>query len=273
VVFYNRQILYVAFLLCVLLILFTGVLMYYLRPRDEEDAGGKHSFIFHNMHASNRMNRIDARDAVSMLIIFFLCSMFDTKDFQSIAATMYLSTLMLTGQGGPAGDLPWYTKGVVLLTGAFSIGMFAIPASMLTWGFEAEAARVAARSRQLSKMKNSTENDESETWSYSTAGYSTDEEYQRLIAGEGSDDESDELKEIMTKFAQADEDGSGNISLKEFIALSQQQQHDKLQSLGTSGNGTELSRRIAGLESRVKENSAKLDKVCKILEAIQKSLK
>ena len=46
---------------------------------------------------------------------------------------MYLSTLMLTGQGGPnAENLPWYTKGVVLLTGVFSIGMFAIPASMVS---------------------------------------------------------------------------------------------------------------------------------------------
>jgi hypothetical protein len=58
---------------------------------------------------------------------------------------MYLSTMMLTGQGGPDGDLPWYTSGVVLLTGVFSIGMFAIPASMLTWGFEAEAERYAKR--------------------------------------------------------------------------------------------------------------------------------
>ena len=56
---------------------------------------------------------------------------------------MYLSALMLTGQGGPDGDLPWYTKSVILMTGIFSIGMFAIPASMLTWGFEAEAQRVA----------------------------------------------------------------------------------------------------------------------------------
>ena len=49
------------------------------------------------------------------------------SEFESLLATMYLATLMLTGQGGPEGHLPWYTKGVVLLTGAFSIGLFAIP--------------------------------------------------------------------------------------------------------------------------------------------------
>jgi hypothetical protein len=61
---------------------------------------------------------------------------------------MYLATLVLTGQGGPDGDLPWYTKGVVLMTGIFSVAMFAIPASMLTWGFEAEAQRLAAKTKR-----------------------------------------------------------------------------------------------------------------------------
>lgn len=46
----------------------------------------------------------------------------DSSEFQSILSTMYLATLMLTGQGGPEGNLPWYTKAVVLLTSAFSIG-------------------------------------------------------------------------------------------------------------------------------------------------------
>lgn len=87
VVYYNREILYVALLVCSFLVLLTAILMYYLRPQSPEDA----------------------------------------QDFTSIAATMYLSTLMLTGQGGPGGDLPWYTKAVVLLTAVFSVAMFAIP--------------------------------------------------------------------------------------------------------------------------------------------------
>ena len=35
-----------------------------------------------------------------------------------------------------------YTQAVVALTACFSIAFFAIPASMLTWGFEAEAERL-----------------------------------------------------------------------------------------------------------------------------------
>lgn len=91
VIYYNRQILYVALLICVGLVLLTAVMMYYLRPQGAASS----------------------------------------SEFESLGATMYLSAMMLTGQGGPDGDLPWYTKGVVLLTGVFSIGMFAIPASMV----------------------------------------------------------------------------------------------------------------------------------------------
>lgn len=94
VIYYNRQILYVALLICIGLVILTAVLMYYLRPQN--DSG--------------------------------------SDDFKSLGSTMYLSAMMLTGQGGPDGDLPWYTKGVVLLTGIFSIGMFAIPASMVSFG-------------------------------------------------------------------------------------------------------------------------------------------
>ena len=94
VFYYNREILSVAGLVCLFLIVLTAVLLYYARPPP-----GKHK-----------------------------------DEFESIAATMYISTLMLTGQGGPDPEnFPWYTRIVVLLTGVFSIAVFAIPASMLTW--------------------------------------------------------------------------------------------------------------------------------------------
>ena len=95
VLYFNREILYVAGLLGMYLVVVTSILMYYLRPRGKDE------------------------DLVD-----------DPSDFESIAKTMVLSTLMLTGQGGPSGDLPWYTQCVVLLTGVFSVAMFAIPASM-----------------------------------------------------------------------------------------------------------------------------------------------
>ena len=51
--------------------------------------------------------------------------------------------------------------------------MFAIPASMLTWGFEAEAERVAKLAYTRTTKKNCLE--DNDTWSYSSE-YSTDEE-------------------------------------------------------------------------------------------------
>jgi hypothetical protein len=57
----------------------------------------------------------------------------EPQNFTSIAATLYLAVLLLTGQGGPDQDMPWYTKAVVLLTSIFSVAMFAIPSSMCVY--------------------------------------------------------------------------------------------------------------------------------------------
>jgi hypothetical protein len=181
------------------------------------------------------------------------------EDFQSLGATMYLATLMLTGQGGPDGDLPWYTKGVVLLTGVFSIGMFAIPASMLTWGFEAEAERVASLSYSRKNKKSNAP--DADTWSFSSEDYSTDEEYRKIIAG-GNDEEEEEAR---ANFTMADVDGSGNISLTECLALSREKA-GKAAGL-SEGVGEKLVARISRIEKRVEENSKKLDKICRMLEA------
>lgn len=82
VFFFNREILQVAGLLGIYLVIITSILMYYLRPRG---------------------NDVDGLD--------------DPSDFESIASTMVLSILMLTGQGGPSGQLPWYDAHWLLLSG------------------------------------------------------------------------------------------------------------------------------------------------------------
>ena len=72
----------------------------------------------------------------------------DDPDFASIPATMYLAILMLTGQGDPDGDLNLATQLLCAVTAAFSVTMVAIPASMLTFGFEIEATRLAKHRRE-----------------------------------------------------------------------------------------------------------------------------
>lgn len=174
---------------------------------------------------------------------------------------MYLSTLMLTGQGGPEGDLPWYTKGVVLMTSAFSIGMFAIPVSMLTWGFEAEAERCAKRTRALQKrdeLRATGEYDGS-----STEDYSTDEEYQKIIAGEDADadNEDDEVKEALKSFLLADADSSGSINLKEYIQISRSNKNKPVEG-SMNGNTAALTDRLDRLEEKVDGIAEKLSMLC-----------
>ena len=41
--------------------------------------------------------------------------------------------------------MPWYTKTVCAATAFLSVALFALPASMLTWAFEAEAQRLMTK--------------------------------------------------------------------------------------------------------------------------------
>lgn len=172
----------------------------------------------------------------------------DITDFESIAKTMVLSTLMLTGQGGPSGDLPWYTQCVVLLTGVFSVAMFAIPASMLTWGFEAEAERLGAKAKKRAMAKRRGEVYISETSSSSSnssdiSGFgdlsTSDEEYMRIIGGDDDDDDGESDEKVL---------GGQAIS-------------SSLES-----NKAELMRRVESLEQSLAQTNNKLDLILQLLE-------
>lgn len=240
VIYYNRQILYVALLVCCFLVLLTAVLLYYLRPPPEDDPDNADSF-------------------------------------SSILATLYLSTLMLTGQGGPEGDLPWYTKAVVLLTSLFSVAMFAIPASMLTWGFEAEAERCA----KLSWRRANKPTDSSSSSSYSSdedgnsSGHSTDEEYFKIIAGEGEEEGESEATKAWMKaqklsFQKADTDNSGSISMREYLQMQSARKNSDDEAAAAAGGSSTtgiISRlQFEVLENKVNDNSKKLNRILKILE-------
>jgi len=87
-----------------------------------------------------------------MLVLFTSTLLFyagdDAAGFDSIPATMYLSILMLTGQGEPDGELTPLLKLLCAFTAVFSVAMVAIPASMLTFGFEIEAQRLVLKRRE-----------------------------------------------------------------------------------------------------------------------------
>jgi len=129
ILWFNREILTAALVICTVLVLFTSALLYYLPP-------------------------------------------LNSADFESLPATTYLAILLLTGQGlGVDTPLPWETKLVIVITSIFSVAMFAIPASMITWGFEAEAARLAKRQarRRLKKKRRGLRAEPKSIWSDSSS--------------------------------------------------------------------------------------------------------
>jgi len=66
----------------------------------------------------------------------------------SLPGAMYAAVLMLTGLGSPEGELNAMLRVVTVVTAFLSVPFFAVPAAMLTWGFEGEAARLAAHERR-----------------------------------------------------------------------------------------------------------------------------
>jgi voltage-gated potassium channel len=220
VLYFNREILHVAALLGMYLVVVTSILLYYLRPRGVDVEG------------------VD-----------------DITAFESIASTMVLSILMLTGQGGPSGKLPWYTQAIVLLTGIFSVAMFAIPASMLTWGFEAEAQRLGmkAKRRALAKRKgqvymSDTSSSSSDSSSISCLGdiSTSDEEYMNIIGGDNEEEKEEE------SLAQTQNRVHGSASSREDEAV-----QDILHS---------MQLRMEEMEKKVISTNAKLDLILTKLE-------
>jgi len=132
----------------------------------------------------------------------------NNKDFASIIATIYIAVMMLTGQGGPEGDLPWYTKVVVIMTAIFAVAQFAIPASMLTWGFEQEAQRRIVKNAEENKKRASKilsgEMDRVSSSSSDEEGqerWREWEEYEAVVVGSDSEtDGEDEARQPVKRF-------------------------------------------------------------------------
>lgn len=147
---------------------------------------------------------------------------------------------------------------------------------MLTWGFEAEAARLAARARRRSK-RNGVRDCSSSSSSSSSSGTdkgsisTSDEEYQKIIAGE-DDDDDDKMKELMERLEMADKDKSGGLTMTEFVNLGMTEQmpgnvHHNFGGVhgGGGGGGANLSDRMDKLEAKVDSTNKKLDDVLLLL--------
>jgi voltage-gated potassium channel len=247
VLYWNREILYVALLVCFFLVLVSSVLLFYCRPRNK-----------------------------------------DLEMFQSIPATLYTSLLMLTGQDAlirSSASMPWYTKMVVGLTGALSVAMFALPVSLLTWGFESEAIRCARRTHRSLKRAGTFETHDDMTSLTKVHSVNSDEEYLKIIAKESSSDGgsrigakevSDESKkkvtELVERFLNDDEHGTKFIALSNFLMsnIEYKEEDDRSfvenlqETMEVSDNDIQL--RVGNLEDSVHSLHLKLDSLVQLLE-------
>ena len=145
---------------------------------------------------------------------------------------------------------------------------------MLTWGFEAEAERMAKHARRRVVKNREKERNglrelcDSSSTSLSLDENTTDEEYFKLIAGEEEDDDEEEddprVIEMRKQFNSSDENKDGNLSLKEFIALSDKHRWDMPSTI--RGSSTDLEKRVRSLEDAVAANAVKLDRILQLLE-------
>mmetsp|Transcript_72789 Transcript_72789/g.173428 ORF Transcript_72789/g.173428 Transcript_72789/m.173428 type:complete len:558 (-) Transcript_72789:36-1709(-) len=245
VLYYNGEMLCVAFLIDVILILLMSTIMYYLAP-PENTPGLEDSFA-------------------------------------SIPATMYLSVMMLTGQGQPAGQLPWYTKLIVVLTAILATAQFAIPASMLTWGFEQEAERRInknheAREKQRDRILRGDSSwaaaeVSSSSTSESDLGHEWDE-YEAVVVGSDSDSSSSgggsaavssgpglsaaEAARIAKIFSTLDADENGTLATSEICRIaSGRVDADSLSNmLDADNDGLTTSEEFVGWLTNIKSKSS-----------------
>eukprot|EP00051_Salpingoeca_urceolata_P028480 m.487113 g.487113 ORF g.487113 m.487113 type:complete len:569 (-) comp24788_c0_seq1:67-1773(-) len=154
VVYSNRDMLSMGLIICFVLTLGTSTLLYYAHRWDEDE--------------------LDLQ-------------------FSTLGSTMYLSVLMLTGQGQPDGALGTWTKVVVSITAFIGVAAFSIPAAILAWGFEAEAERLQSRRReqakQLKKLREMglpevlpTSSSSSSSWEHLSTSEDSDSDHERRPA-------------------------------------------------------------------------------------------
>eukprot|EP00927_Polykrikos_kofoidii_P002613 TRINITY_DN11041_c0_g2_i1.p1 TRINITY_DN11041_c0_g2~~TRINITY_DN11041_c0_g2_i1.p1 ORF type:complete len:522 (-),score=93.23 TRINITY_DN11041_c0_g2_i1:276-1841(-) len=202
-----------------------------------------HRVLFFNAEILGLALTICAIMILVMATLLYYLRPADNEDFSSILATMYLAVMMLTGQGQPDGELPWYTKLVVIMTSIFAVAQFAIPASMLTWGFEQEAQRrIVKRHEAAKKQAASILSGEMAPLSSSSSDEEKDRQqewrdYEKVVVGSDSESDTDKhkkgeasvtLSSLTLKeqtraariFAAIDADGNNVVSTKELAGAS-----------------------------------------------------
>eukprot|EP01062_Namystynia_karyoxenos_P070862 TRINITY_DN66242_c0_g1_i1.p1 TRINITY_DN66242_c0_g1~~TRINITY_DN66242_c0_g1_i1.p1 ORF type:complete len:526 (+),score=165.43 TRINITY_DN66242_c0_g1_i1:95-1672(+) len=155
---------------------------------------------------------------VSVVLVFFMLLLTSSmlwavstdeersrNGMNDVPSSMFLALLMLTGQGTPDPPMSLQLQTVVAITAVLSVPFFAVPAAMLTWGFEGEAQRLAVAAqerydRDKVYREYGAEKKMGEILDSSSDDDSSDlEEYLTGVAGGGSDN-ADQLQRALDFF-------------------------------------------------------------------------
>lgn len=156
-----------------------------------------------------------------------------------------------------------------------SVAMYAIPVSLLTWGFEAEAERCARKTRAVIKQGRSMANSTIDK----VDSLNSDEEYLRIIAKDTSrssvfhdEQKADRIKRMTDLYMKDDQDGRKFSALTTFLGKGSHNGEPSPSidlvddGVVMAGEISNLRSRIGNLESTVTAMNAKLDRLCALLE-------
>mmetsp|Transcript_29700 Transcript_29700/g.44192 ORF Transcript_29700/g.44192 Transcript_29700/m.44192 type:complete len:169 (-) Transcript_29700:19-525(-) len=157
---------------------------------------------------------------------------------------------------------------------------------MFTWGFEAEAERLAAKSYRLRHKQDgdsSSSSDDSYGWCDDSFSDSSDEEYERIIAGEDemTEDIEDDMKilvrglstrisQVESSFVQRNGVSNGMSGLSSGLysiqSMSDRRSSSESQTTLCPDIKLTLEQSIKRLEEKVNATTSKLDRLLEIIE-------
>ena len=166
------------------------------------------------------------------------------------------------------------------------MAMFALPVSLLTWGFESEAIRCARRTHRNLKRAGTFDTHDDATALEKIQSVNSDEEYLKIIAKESSSDAgsstgakeivSDESKkkvtELVERFLQYDENGTKFVALSNFLMANIEYKEDDDRSFvegfqeAADADEDDVRNRVANLEDSFHSLHSKLDRLVQMLE-------
>eukprot|EP00539_Tryblionella_compressa_P011153 CAMPEP_0178783416 /NCGR_PEP_ID=MMETSP0745-20121128/3674_1 /TAXON_ID=913974 /ORGANISM="Nitzschia punctata, Strain CCMP561" /LENGTH=195 /DNA_ID=CAMNT_0020440927 /DNA_START=186 /DNA_END=773 /DNA_ORIENTATION=- len=163
---------------------------------------------------------------------------------------------------------------VVAFTGALSVAMFALPVSLLTWGFEAEALRCARKTSRNMKRNNTFD---TQIDGASTSSMNSDEEYLKIIAKETDKSESAgvseaiqrNVQELVERYLREDIGGKNSTVLMDFLMSNIPYREGDISLLERSEShfqNFDLSQRVMKLETAVDSINSKLDSILQMME-------